>query len=451
MPALPRRLALLSLIAALAACGDTAPPAAAGAPAAELTAIEALGKAAFFDPRLSLHGNQSCAVCHGPQVGWTGDLSAVNAGSGVYEGSVPGAFGNRKPPAAAYAMAPVLGSVEEDGARVFAGGHFWDGRATGERLGDPMAEQAQGPFLNPVEQALPDSGCVVWRVCTAPYGAALDAMRRGACGIEWPADIAAVCAQPSGTLALSAEHREQSDRAYDDIARAIAAYERSKEVNPFSSKFDRYRAGTATLTDVERMGLQLFEGRGKCAQCHPLEPTPDGRPPLLTDFTFDNLGVPRNPDNPWYRDLTRNPAGAAWVDEGLGGFLATRPEWRALADENLGKHKVPTVRNVDRRPDPAFVKAFMHNGYFKTLEGLVHFYNTRDVKPVCPQPLPEREALAQGCWPAPEIAANINREELGDLGLTPQEEAALVAFMRTLSDEGPPVVVPPPAEAAPRP
>jgi cytochrome c peroxidase len=160
---------------------------------------------------------------------------------------------------------------------------------------------------------------------------------------------------------------------------------------------------------------------------------PRGEPPVFTDFTFDNLGIPRNPENPWYR-APANPAGQAWVDEGLGAFLATRPRWRELAAANIGKHKVPTVRNVDRRPDGAFVKAYMHNGYFKTLSGLVHFYNTRDVKAVCPQPLTEREALARNCWPAPEVRVNMNTDELGNLGLSPAEERAIVAFMRTLSD-----------------
>jgi cytochrome c peroxidase len=122
------------------------------------------------------------------------------------------------------------------------------------------------------------------------------------------------------------------------------------------------------------------------------------------------------------------------VDNGLGAFLATRPAWRGLADANLGKHKVPTLRNVTRRPDGGFVKAYMHNGYFKTLDGLVHFYNTRDVKPVCAESLSERDALARNCWPAPEVAANLNTEELGNLGLSRAEENAIVAFMGTLSD-----------------
>jgi cytochrome c peroxidase len=122
------------------------------------------------------------------------------------------------------------------------------------------------------------------------------------------------------------------------------------------------------------------------------------------------------------------------VDNGLGGFLATRPEWRVLAEANMGKQKVPTLRHVDLRPTRTFAKAYMHNGYFKTLGGLVHFYNTRDVKPVCSSALTEREALARDCWPPPEVMVNVNTDELGNLGLSQAEERAIVAFMGTLSD-----------------
>lgn len=415
-----------------AACGQKG--IATVAPAApRLTALEQLGKSVFFDERLSLRGNQSCAACHAPAVGWTGDRPFLNAGSAVYEGSVTGLFSNRKPPAAAYAMAPVFHARVEDGDVLFVGGNFWDGRATGERLGDPIAEQAQGPFINPVEQALPDTGCVVRRVCAAEYPVTLESQFPGSCRIDWPESTEATCALPVGTLALTPRDRAASDLAYDHIAKAVAAYERSREVSPFSSKFDSYLAGRAVLSSEEQAGLELFNGRGQCAACHPLDKGPGGAPPLLTDFTFDNLGVPRNPDNPWYQ-AADNPAGAGWMDEGLGGFLATRPEWREHAAANIGKHKVPTLRGVDRRPAPSFAKAYMHNGYFKTLEGLVHFYNTRDVKPVCDEPLREREALARGCWPAPEVKANMNTDELGNLGLSQAEERAIVAFMKTLSD-----------------
>ncbi|MEJ2303547.1 MAG: hypothetical protein P8Y14_18635, partial [Anaerolineales bacterium] len=99
-----------------------------------------------------------------------------------------------------------------------------------------------------------------------------------------------------------------------------------------------------------------------------------------------------------------------------------------------GKQKVPTLRNVDLRPSEDFVKDYSHNGYFKSLEGIVHFYNTRDVLPTCPGDYTEAEALAAGCWPAPEVAENVNTSELGDLGLTPEEEDAIVAFLKTLSD-----------------
>ena len=158
----------------------------------------------------------------------------------------------------------------------------------------------------------------------------------------------------------------------------------------------------------------------------------NGQEALFTDFTFDNLGIPQNPEN---------PAGVApaFVDPGLGGFLANAgyPEDVYLAE--WGKHKVPTLRNVGKGSceaepaDPAcIVKAYGHNGYFKSLAEIVHFYNTRDVLARCeeisdPQP-------GVNCWPAPEVAENVNTDELGDLGLTPEEEDAIVAFMLALSD-----------------
>jgi cytochrome c peroxidase len=97
--------------------------------------------------------------------------------------------------------------------------------------------------------------------------------------------------------------------------------------------------------------------------------------------------------------------------------------------------KVPTLRSVDKRPYPGFVKSYMHNGYFTSLETVVSFYNTRDVKSRCPNAFtPESDAVAQGCWPEPEVPETVNRKELGDLKLTAGEERALVAFLRTLSD-----------------
>ena len=118
----------------------------------------------------------------------------------------------------------------------------------------------------------------------------------------------------------------------------------------------------------------------------------------------------------------------------MGGFLEAAGYDEEVYEEEWGKHKVPTLRNVDLRPNSTFVKAYGHNGYFKSLEGIVHFYNTRDVKDTCPGPYTEAQALAEDCWPEPEVADNVNTDELGDLGLTPDEEAAIVAFLKTLSD-----------------
>jgi cytochrome c peroxidase len=309
------------------------------------------------------------------------------------------------------------------------GGNFWDGRATGEKLGNPAADQAQGPFLNPVEQALPDSACVVYRVCnpeiSEDYPVTFeDVWGAGACDITWPADIDAECASEGSSVALSPEDRAKSDMAYDAIALSIAAYEASPEVNAFTSKFDYSKNGKAKLSKEEQKGFAIFKGKGKCRLCH----ISTDRQPFFTDFTFDNLGVPKNPENPVY-DVIPD-----FIDYGLGGFLEKAGYDAEVYKAEQGKHKVPTLRNVDLRPYETFVKAYAHNGYFKTLEGIVHFYNTRDVKPVCPGDYTEVQALAAGCWPLPEVSENVNKDELGDLGLTPEEEAAIVAFLKALSD-----------------
>src|SRR5512136_437198 len=131
-----------------------------------LTPQEQLGKSLFFDTNLSTPPGQACAVCHAPSVGWTGPDAAINAGGAVYEGAVAGRFGNRKPPSAAYAGdSPIL---HFDGT-TWVGGMFWDGRATGATLGDPLAEQAKGPFLNPKEQAIPDAATLVTKVRVSAY------------------------------------------------------------------------------------------------------------------------------------------------------------------------------------------------------------------------------------------------------------------------------------------
>ena len=381
--------------------------------ASETTSLspkELLGKHLFFDANLSVPEGQSCATCHDPEVGFTGPDGEINKAGTVYEGAAKGRFGNRKPPASSYGGdSPVLYFDKKEG--VWVGGMFWDGRATGKKLKDPLAEQAQGPFLNPLEQNIPDTRTVCMKVKDATYAPLFEQV--------WG----------KGSLDCG----ENVSATYDRIGTSIAAYERSKEANPFSSKFDYWLRKKVKLSDQEMQGLKLYEGKGKCAECHPSKPDRKGTPPLFTDFTYDNLGIPKNPKNPFYSMPSQwNPEGAAFVDTGLGGFLKEAGYKPSQYEPEMGKFKVPTLKNVDKRPSQGTVKAFGHNGFFKSLKEIVHFYNTRDVLGRCEKLSDPRPG--ENCWPEPEVSSNLNREELGKLGLTEKEEEAIVAFLRTLSD-----------------
>jgi cytochrome c peroxidase len=370
----------------LLACG-------AGIAGADLTATQQLGKKLFFDNNLSTPPGQACAACHAPNTGFVGPDPNVNSHGGVYPGAVHTRFGNRKPPSAAYASFSPAFSKEGG----FEGGMFWDGRAR-----DTIA-QAKGPFLNPLEQNNPDARAVVGKVLGSAYA---DAFKQ--VFTQWTAQ------QKSGHAASPITFDLKSDAFVEDafqvIAEAIADYEASPEVNRFSSKYDAYLAGKTQLTAQERLGLDLFEGKANCAICHPSQPE-DKTPALFTNFTYENLGLPKNPENPFYTMPAEfNPDGAKWVDPGLGG----QP---GLAAQR-GKMKVPTLRNVGMKPSEGFVQAYGHNGVFKSLDQVVNFYNTRDL----------------GGWAPPEVPENVNTKDMGNLGLTPQEVAAVVAFLNTLTD-----------------
>jgi cytochrome c peroxidase len=379
--------------------------------------LQLLGEKLFFDTDLSDPEGQSCAACHSPEVGWTGpDEIANKTKGGIYEGATKTRFGNRKPNSAAYAtLSPLFHAVVEGEQVHFIGGNFWDGRATGNALGNPAADQAQGPFLNPLEQNVPDARTLVDKVCRSDYSSLFIKVGKDIWGIDNICEINDVNMQ------------------YGVIGIAIAAFENSEKVNQFSSKYDYYLKGQASLTAEEKKGLELFDNKGKCSLCHTSKAGDDGKPPLFTDFTFDNLGIPKNPDNPFYSmDSTFNPAGKNWTDPGLAEFLRKVPQYAMFADENLGKHQVPTLRNVDKRPDKDFVKAYCHNGYFRSLEEIVHFYNTRDLLPAETKVSDPKPGV--NCWPEPEVVQNMNKEELGNLGLTAEEESAIVAFLKALSD-----------------
>ena len=414
--------------------------------------IELLGKSMLYDKHLSVNRNQACAFCHMPETGFTGPISELNRTTGSYPGSVRSRFGNRKPQTHAYAaLAPVL--HYNPGRGDLVGGNFWDMRATGRRLGNPAAEQAQGPPTNPVEMGLPDIACAVYRVSQRPYRSLFEQVWGAqAFAIEWPSDTEEVCAQPGPSknetpaVQLSAIDRGRASATFDEMAQSIAGYEASAEVSPLTSKFDAVLAGNAQFTPQEQSGYDLFRGKALCNNCHR-----DGGPgedPMFTDYTASNIGIPANPMLPYYaedkrdaRGYAANPDGQKYVDPGVAGFLGERnllsqpsevdARWLPLTAQNEGRFRVPTLRNVDKRPRPDFVKAYGHNGYFKSLRSIVHFYNTRDVLPRCS---PNDPGEGTTCWPAPESATNMNTKHMGRLGLSDSEEADLVSFLQTLTD-----------------
>jgi cytochrome c peroxidase len=407
------RILAVFLGASAFACGDSTAPS-ANEPAA-LQPLERLGQQIFEDANLSIGKNQSCATCHAAEWGFKG--SAAPQLGGVFEGSIAGRFGDRAPLSAAYAaLAPVFHFSAAAGG--FVGGNFWDGRATGEELGDPAAEQARGPFLNPVEQGLPDAACVVYRVGASQYG---DLYRnvwgRDIDAIAFPPETDALCNESGAVLLLAPVDRARVRLEYDRIGRSISAFEASPSVSAFSSKFDAVLRGTAQFTRQEMMGFMMFQGPARCVVCHTL-----GGRNAFTDFSYHNLGTPANPDNPAQR------ADPGFVDLGLGG-----PGGAAPGPAQHGLVRTPTLRNVDRRPYPSAVKPFMHNGVFLSLEQVVRFYNTRDALPACEADT-TRNDWGVRCWPAPAVPENVNTRDMGNLGLNAAQEAALVAFLRTLTD-----------------
>ena len=359
-----------------------------------LTPVEKLGKKLYFDTNLSEPDGQG-----------------------------------RNSPTSSYAMySPNFHFDENQGLQI--GGQFWDGRATGNITGDPLADQALGPFLNPVEMANTSKVTVV----------------RDALYSKYQESFIAQCGYPS---LLSAA--DEVDAAYQCIATAIGEFERSKQFAKYDSKYDHYLqecidkeestdmdlqkcangmgkdakyAAKEKLSKDEWAGLKLFVGNNNndgifqpgegagCAVCHSMNWTnasdhtlnvqvpswaPENKiPPIFTDFSYDNLGIPKNR----HPILASNP-----IDLGLGSQV-----FDATED---GKFKVSTLRNI------ADTAPYGHNGFFTTLERITHFYNVRD----------------KNIHHVAEVPGTMNITELGSLGLTKEQEQQIVAFMKTLSDD----------------
>jgi cytochrome c peroxidase len=316
----------------LAACGgSSSSPESNVASESGLSPAALLGEKIFKDQSLSASGRQSCATCHDPANAHaqTNDLAVQFGGANL------DVSGFRAVPSLRYLSQTTPFFFDKDGTPT--GGFDRDGRA------QSLMEQAERPFLAPHEMANASKADMVDKLKRASYA---DEFRK----------------------VFGADIFSNPDDAFSRTVFALQQFEKeAPEFHPFDSKFDLFLSGKVQLSDAEMRGFALFNNpqKGNCAACHTSTKGADGSSPLFTDFTYDNLGVPRNTDIPATAD-------AAYFDLGLCG--PDRTDLTSRGDL-CGAFKVPTLRNVATR------KVFFHNGRFKTLRDALGFYVRRDTNP----------------------------------------------------------------------
>lgn len=397
LAARPRALAACGLIAAalLAGCGGSGGGGSASAAPAALSPMAALGAKLFADPSLSASGQLACASCHVPALAHAGSTATVSGGANLDRP------GTRNAPSLRYLDFTPAFAAGGDGA---SGGFDRDGRA------QTLAEQARAPILSANEMANASPADFAARLQQASYAAEF----RAAFGQDVFANAEQVVDR--ATLALERYQLEDS------------------EFHAYSSKYDAFLAGKASLADAELRGLALFNNpqKGNCAACHPSGRGADGSAPLFTDFSYDNLGVPRNPD------IAAN-ADASYYDLGLCG--PARTDLKAARPDLCGAFKVPTLRNI------ALTAPYFHNGRFATLKEALQFYVQRDTNPERWYPL-NADGSVDKFDDLPRPAAgeydyrrNVNTSEVPydrKAGEAPRLSDAeiddLIAFLNTLTD-----------------
>ena len=390
MPAVPfalRRLRLgaaLLLAASLVGCGGTD----AGQPA-PLTTAAKLGEQIFNDASLSAAGQLACSGCPVPSLGVASN-EVVHKGGQALDQS-----GTRNVPSLAYIDLTPAFFFDGEGTPI--GGFNRDGRAAS------LIEQARRPFLSPVEMANESAAALVARLKAAPYAADFKAL-------------------------FGANIFEQGTDAMDRALFALASYQREDaDFHPYSSKFDAFLAGKAQLSAQEVHGLALFNNpqKGNCAACHISTRGADGSAPLFTDFTYDNIGVPRNANIPANTD-------PQFFDLGLCG-----PDRSDLNNRSdlCGAFKVPTLRNIEK------TAPYFHNGQFATLEETLRFYVRRDTNPEEWYPLKADGSIDKFNDLPDAFKANVNKTEVPytkqageEPNLSEAEIIDVVAFLKTLTD-----------------
>jgi cytochrome c peroxidase len=364
-----------------------APAADVPAPPRQQTALAALGKQIFFDAGLSEPKGTSCASCHEPEHAFSGTNGSK---TGLAQGSRPGHFAARNTPSVLYLkfVKRFHYHWEEDMPLPDAfGGFFWDGRA------DSISALVRQPLLNPDEMNNRDLAQVARKLVRASYA-------------------------PELQRALASAGTEAVVGA---AGAALEAFLLSPEMAPFSSRFDAYVRGEASLTDMEMRGLALFKDRekGNCLRCHRLnDGSTDPSRSLFSDYGFEVVGVPRN------RAAVKQ--GPARPDLGLcerkGAAKASKE------DRFCGAFRTPSLRNVAVR------KSFMHNGVFSKLRDVVSFYATRDTEPGHWYPDEKFDDLPSGYQQFVNTAFAPYSSVGGNPRLDDSDIDALVAFLGTLTD-----------------
>jgi cytochrome c peroxidase len=394
---------LCSLLVAASAQAVAARPRAVSRAAvyAQVSILAELGRRLFFDPALSASGRLSCASCHDPAHAY----GPPDARPVVPGGKDMRQMGLRAVPSLKYLQATPqftehFHDSDDDGDASVdngpTGGLTWDGRV------DRGSDQARLPLLSPLEMANDGPLAVVTAVRKSAYAGLL----REAFGAATFAD---------------------TEKAFDGVLQALEAYEqRYTEFYPYSSKYDAWLAGKATLTAAEARGLALFDdpAKGNCAHCHISARGADGTPPQFTDYGLAALGVPRNMEIPANAD-------PSFYDLGLCGPLrrdfADRPEY-------CGMFKSPSLRNVALR------RTFFHNGVFHTLKQVLEFYAERDTNPDKWYSRDNDGTVRKFDDLPPQFHANVNVEPPFDrpAGASPAlsgpEIDDIIAFLHTLTD-----------------
>ncbi|MET3132577.1 cytochrome c peroxidase [Oxalobacteraceae bacterium GrIS 1.11] len=390
------RLVALALALGLAGCGGgggsaPATPVAPAPLAGDMSQAALLGQKIFSDQSLSASGKLSCASCHAPEAAHAqpNDLTVPLGG---VDGKVQGF---RAAPSLRYLNLTPTFFFAKDGTPT--GGFDRDGRA------QSLAEQAARPLLAPHEMANPSQADVIAHLKNAAYAEQFK--------------------QVFGNAIL-----DNPEQAFGRLTFALQQFQKEDpSFHPYDSKYDLFLAGKTTLDAAELRGLALFNNpsKGNCAACHTSAPGADGAAPLFTDFSFDNLGVPRN----GRIAATLDPA---YFDLGLCGPDRTDLAARAPL---CGAFKVPTLRNVATR------KTFFHNGAFDNLTDVLRFYVRRDTNPEQWYPLGADGQVDKFNDLPPQYRANVNILEVPynrkpgmEPALSEGEIGDVVKFLGTLTD-----------------